>query len=181
MSDGVNISTDAHDDLVERVDALEEQVTEEVDRLSKELAQFRGQIYSLEEQTANADDGESVDQDIIEDLQEDIEELQHIVNVDLDGKSYEQLTRDDKIRETQATLLNEAVGRSTQKAAIDYSDVRFLFGGKPSTGHVYDLMQVAGQERGFDYQEPDKTNRLVVDASDVPEGVKTALQVSRRE
>lgn len=113
MSDGVNISTDAHDDLVERVDALEEQVTEEVDRLSKELAQFRGQIYSLEEQTANADDGESVDQDIIEDLQEDIEELQHIVNVDLDGKSYEQLTRDDKIRETQATLLNEAVGRST--------------------------------------------------------------------
>jgi hypothetical protein len=174
----VNASTDADDDLVERVDELEDTITKEFSRLSKELAQLRGQIHALEEQSVDVD---GVNQDVIEDLQEDIEELRHVVNVDLDGKSYEQLTRDDKVREIQATLLNEAAGRSTQKAAMDYSDVRFLFGGKPSTGHVYDLMQVAGQERGFDYQERNQTNRLVVDASDVLKGVKTALQVSRRE
>jgi len=178
MSNGVNISTDAYDDLVERVDALEDTVTEEVARLSEELAQLRGRIHALKEQNVDVD---GVDQDVIEDLQEDIEELWHVVNVDLDGESYEQLTRDDKIRKIQATLLDEAAKRKTQKAAMDYSDVQFLFGGKPSPGHVYDLMRAAGQEAGFDYQDRDKTNRLAIRASAVPEGVKDRECLSRRE
>jgi len=184
MSSSVAISAEEYDALQERVENLEAQLSEEVARVSKELAQLRGRIHSVEERLDEDDlnSGDSdVDDGVIEEIRSDIEELQHIVNVDLDGKSYQELTRDDKIREIQATLLNEAVGRKTAKAAMNYSDVRFLFGGKPSTGHVYDLMQVAGQEQGYDYQERDEKNRIVVDASDVPEGVKQSLQVSRHE
>jgi len=178
MSNGVNISTDAYDDLVERVDALEDTVTEEVARLSEELAQLRGRIHALKEQNVDVD---GVDQDVIKDLQEDIEELRHVVNVDLDGKSYEQLTPDDKVREIQAALLNEAVGRETGAAAMDYSDVTWLFNGKASTGQVYNLMHRAGSETGFEYQERDRVNRVVVDANEVPEGVKASLCVSPTE
>jgi len=181
MSSGVNISTDAYDDLVERVDEIEDRVTDEVARLSKELAQLRGRITALEEQGVDVDDVEAVDQDAIEGLQEDIEELRHIVNVDLDGKSYEQLTPDDKVREIQATLVEEAVGRQTRAAAMDYRDVKWLFNGRASTGHVYDLMQRAGSESGFEYQERDENHRIVVDVDDVPDGVKKSLQVSRSE
>lgn len=178
MSSRTSTSTDERDDLANRVDVLEDQVTEEVARLSKELAQLRGRIHALEEDAGNV---EAVDRDVIQELQEDIEELRHVVNVDLDGKSYKQLTPDDKVREIQASLVEEAMSRSTSKASMDYTEVRWLFNGRPSTGHVYDLMQVAGQEAGFDYQERDKKNRLVVDADDIPEGVKQSLQLSRRE
>ena len=126
-------------------------------------------------------DVEAVDRDVIEQIQQNIEELRHVVNVDLDGKRYQQLTRDDKVREIQAALLSEALGRQTHKAAMDYTDVKWLFNGKASTGHVYDLMQTAGSETGFEYHERDEKNRIVVDADDVPEGVKKSLQVSRSE
>jgi len=174
----VNASTDAYDDLVERVDELEDTITKEFSRLSKELAQLRGQIHALEEQSVDVD---GVNQDVIEDLQEDIEELRHVVNVDLDGKSYEQLTPGDKVREIQASLLEEAAGRQTRAASMDYNDVKWLFNGRASTGHVYDLMQRAGSETGFEYQKRDEINRIVVDIDDVPEGVKKSLQVSRCE
>lgn len=179
MSSGVKISLEEHEALRKRVDELEDQLTEEVSRISKELAQMRGRVHSVEQRL---DEGDlDVDDDVVEDLRKDIEELRHVVNIDLDGKSYHELTRDDKVREIQATLLQEAESRQTHKSAMNYTDVKWLFNGKPSTGHVYDIMQVAGEETGFEYQERDEKNRIVVNARDVPDGVKQSLQVSRSE
>jgi len=179
MSTQTEISPEVVQSLVERVDELEAFVDEEVQRISKELAQLRGRVHALED--GGADIEGAVDPDAIEDLQEEVEELRHVVNVDLDGKTYQQMTRDDKIREVQGTLLQEAVDRHSKKSAMNYSDVKWLFNGKPSTGHVYDLMQSAGTETGFEYHERDENNRIVVDATDVPDGVKKSLQVSRSE
>jgi len=180
MSSGLQISPEAYEDLVERVEDLEDHLSNEVARLSKDLAQLRGRIHRIEEGDG-ADIDRSAPSETIQELQEDIEELRHVVNVDLDGKSYQQMAPDDKVREIQGTLLEEAVGRQTGKAAMDYTDVKWLFNGKASTGHVYDLMQTAGQETGFEYQERDENNRVVVDSGDVPDGVKKSLQVSRSE
>lgn len=43
-----------------------------------------------------------------------------------------------------------------------------LFGGKPSTGHCYDLMNLAADADDFEYQErSDDDNRLTADAAAV--------------
>ena len=182
MSTGTENSRDQDETLVERVADLEDLLDQELDRLTRIIAKLRGRVHDVEQRIDDLDDGGlDVDDDVIEDLKQDIEELRHVVNVDLDGKRYQQLTRDDKVREIQAALLSEALGRQTQKAAMNYTDVRWLFNGKPSTGHTYTLMEVAGQGTGFDYQERDEKNRIVVDAGEVPEGVKQSLQVSRSE
>ncbi|MFB6201579.1 MAG: hypothetical protein ABEI98_06180, partial [Halorhabdus sp.] len=117
----------------------------------------------------------------VEELRELIEEHDRVVDTDLDGKSYEQLTRTDKVREIRRALVEEAAGSATNKASMEYQDVRWLFNGRPSTGHVYDLMAVAAQESGFHYQEREDDSRLVVDLSGVPTSLKTGATDSRRE
>jgi hypothetical protein len=108
-----------------------------------------------------------------DDLGERLVALESTVDTDLDGKAYEELTRKDKVREIQTALIDEAASSATNKAAMDYQEIRWLFNARPSAGHVYDLMDFAGQEDGFDYQRRDgDNNRLTVDLDDVNEELR---------
>jgi hypothetical protein len=118
-------------------------------------------------------DGAGAGGDVPDDVQERLVALESTVDTDLDGKAYEELTRKDKVREIQTALINEAASSPTNKTAMDYQEIRWLFNARPSTGHVYDLMDFAGQENGFDYQHRDGgNNRLTVDLDDVNEELR---------
>lgn len=101
--------------------------------------------------------------DRIEELEDTVERLQQVVDTDLDAKSYDQLTRQDKVREIRDTLVREAMDHAGT-ARIEYGEVRAIFGNRPSPGHTYDLMELAGEGEGFGYDDADDTpQRVVVD------------------
>jgi len=161
---------------------VDERLSEELDRIGKELAQFRSRVYKLEQRVdALEKDGVDVDNEDLEELREDVDELRAVIDTGAGQKTYEQMTRQDKVRQVQARLVKEAEEMTTRKAAMEHNDVKWLFNGHPSTGHVYDLMKYVGQEDGFNYQEREENNRVTVDLNGVPDSVKTALDVSRRE
>jgi cell division septum initiation protein DivIVA len=141
---------------------------ERLEHMHRELAKARQRITELEEQLEDGAGG-----DVPDDLGERLVALESTVDTDLDGKAYEELTRKDKVREIQTALIDEAASSTTNKTAIDYQEIRWLFNARPSAGHVYDLMDFAGQEDGFDYQRRDgDNNRLTVDLDDVNEELR---------
>jgi hypothetical protein len=134
-----------------------------LDNQQKQLNRLADRVDELETGGNNLPD----------DLGERLVALESAVDTDLDGKAYEELTRKDKVREIQTALINEAASSPTNKTAMDYQEIRWLFNARPSTGHVYDLMDFAGQEDGFDYQRRDgDNNRLTVDLDDVNEELR---------
>lgn len=101
---------------------------------------------------------------LVEQLSAEVSRLQEELAPDTDGKSYEQLSRAEKVHQIQVAALEDAQGAPTRKAALTYREVKMLFGGKPSTGHCYDLMSLAGDRDGFAYEERDDSpNRLTAD------------------
>lgn len=161
---------------------VDERLDEELDRLGQEFAEFRSRLYEIEQRVDDLEEGDAdVDDEELQDLREDVDELRAVIDTGADQKAYEQMTRQDKVRQIQATLIEEAEGMQTGKAAMEYKDVKWLFNGHPGTGHVYDLMEYAAREDGFNYQEREQNNRVTVDMNDVPESVKTSLEVSRGE
>jgi hypothetical protein len=110
----------------------------------------------------------------LEDFEQRIMVLEDAVDTDLERKEYEQLSRKDKARAIQEELVETAKNRPTKKAAMTYNEVYHLFNAKPSTGHVYDLMKLASQEDGFEYDDlEDEKDRITVDL----DGVKESLLV----
>ena len=99
----------------------------------------------------------------IERLNERVAELEREVTPQLDAKSYDQLTRPEKVQRLREALAERAASRHNQKAQMDYKDVTWLFDGNPSPGHAYDLMELAGQATGFVYDSPrsDSGNRRI--------------------
>lgn len=95
--------------------------------------------------------------------QEQIERLQAALP---DRTDYAQLDKDTKIGMVREHLVNRAQEQGG-KAKIDYQGIQWeVFDGEPSPYHCYELMEKAGQEDGFDYQEPsNENNRLTVDLS----------------
>lgn len=90
-----------------------------------------------------------------EQLKERVAELEGNVNPDPTNKEYDDLTRDEKVRKVRETLLSEAQQRRNGKAKMDYKGVLLLFDNRPSAGHVYQLMEIAAEEEGFDYVDAD--------------------------
>lgn len=105
---------------------------------------------------------------LVEQLSAEVSRLQEKLTPDVDGKEYEQLDRSEKVHQIRVAAVEDAQSSSTRKAALTYREVKMLFGGKPSTGHCYDLMQLAGDADGFAYDERnDHPNRLTVDLGGV--------------
>lgn len=101
---------------------------------------------------------------LVEQLQAEVGRLQDQLETDLEGKRYKELGREEKVRKIHLALVDEAQKQPTGKASMEYDDVRWLFNGRPSTGHCYDLMQLAGTTEGFEYEaRDDNPNRLTVD------------------
>jgi len=98
-------------------------------------------------------------QETIQELQERIVRLE-AATVDVD-KDYQQMDKAEKV----ATLRTELVKRAQDtngKAALDYEGVQYgTFDGNPSAGHVYNLMQAAAEDVGFNYEEPNRGNKRI--------------------
>lgn len=111
-------------------------------------------------------------EDRIDELEETVERLQTIVDTDTDAKDYAQLTRQDKAREIRDSLVREAMRRSGT-ARLEYGEVRAIFGNRPSPGHTYDLMELAGEAEGFWYDDAEDTpQRVTVELDGVNEDIR---------
>lgn len=100
------------------------------------------------------------------DLAETVAELRQVVDTDMGTLRYDQMTKKDKVRQVRAYLVEQAKGG---RPFMTYDQVVTLFNGHPSPGHAYDLMKLAGNAEGFEYQEPndERPNRLVVNVDGV--------------
>ena len=84
-------------------------------------------------------------------LRDRVAELEELVDPDPGGVAYEQLTRDQKVHRVRVALFEQATAGNTP--VMKYDDVRWLFDGKPSPGHAYDLMELAASADGYVYEE----------------------------
>lgn len=83
-------------------------------------------------------------------LRERVAELEELVDPDPGGTAYEQLTRDQKIHRVRVALLEQATAGNAP--VMKYTDVQWLFDGRPSPGHAYDLMELAADADGYVYE-----------------------------
>ena len=86
----------------------------------------------------------------VEDLEKRVAELEELVDPDPGGVAYEQLTSDQKVHRIRVALLEQASAGNAP--TMKYDDVRWLFDGKPSAGHAYDLMERAANADGYVYE-----------------------------
>ena len=86
----------------------------------------------------------------VEDLEKRVAELEELVDPDPGGVAYEQLTLDQKVHRIRVALLEQASAGNAP--TMKYDDVRWLFDGKPSAGHAYDLMERAANADGYVYE-----------------------------
>ena len=83
-------------------------------------------------------------------LRDRVAELEELVDPDPGGVAYEQLTRDQKVHRVRVALLEQAT--AGKAPTMKYDDVRWLFDGKPSAGHAYDLMERVANADGYVYE-----------------------------
>ena len=86
----------------------------------------------------------------LDELEERVAELEELVDPDPGGVTYEQLTSDQKVHRIRVALLEQATAGNAP--TMKYDDVRWLFDGKPSAGHAYDLMERAANADGYVYE-----------------------------
>jgi TolA-binding protein len=95
-------------------------------------------------------------------LRERVEDLEHR-SPTLEERNYDELDKGDK-----ATILHgklrETATATNGKASLDYKSVMALWDGRPSPGHAYDIMRVAGTMEKTDYGEGrDGSKRVTID------------------
>lgn len=140
---GETVATDTRLTVVEqRLDVL----NDVIDRLEKETADLERENAELRRQVA---------------------ELKAQVDPDPGSKEYADLSRAEKVRRVREQLVDVAETNHNGKASMKYKEIMMLFGGNPSPGHCYDLMERAGELDGFGYDtngEGQKRIRVDVDA-----------------
>jgi hypothetical protein len=83
-----------------------------------------------------------------------------------DDRDYESLTLDEKVGMVREHAFKRATN-SKGRAKLDYNDIRWsVFDSAPSTKHCYKLLRLAGEARGFEYQDDASPKRLVVNADE---------------
>lgn len=131
-----------------------------------QMAALRRVLYAVGDVEADASILEAAvaTAERFEQLETELEELRSVVDTDMGEVSYEKMTKRDKVRIIRSKLVEEAEQSATGKTAMDYQDVRWLFNGRPSPGHAYDLMAMAAESSGFNYEEnpQGQNNRITV-------------------
>ena len=92
----------------------------------------------------------------VEELEDRVSELEELVDPDPGSVAYEQLTRDQKVHRVRVALLEQA--NDGKPPAMKYKDVQWLFDGRPSPGHAYDLMELAAEADGYVYDKAGNGN-----------------------
>lgn len=106
----------------------------------------------------------------VDEIDERLSEIEAVVDTDLDAVAYERMTKQDKVREIRAYLYDLGSRSAKGRASMDYREVRTLFNGRPSPGHCYDLMKLAGGAEGFEYDDAsreDRNKRITVETEAV--------------
>lgn len=102
-----------------------------------------------------------------EELRERIAELEGRVTPDPSTKDYDEMSRDERVRQIRVSCAQKTVNNGG-KAAIDYNDIMTLFDYHPSVGYAYKLLKLAGELEGFTHEtREDANNRLRVDMAAV--------------
>jgi nitrate reductase NapAB chaperone NapD len=103
-------------------------------------------------------------QETLADIERRLSELESAVDTELHFREWREMTKKDKVRRLQHELAEAAQDAANGKAAMDYNDVRWLFNNRPSAGHCYNLMEIAAEAEGFNYDDraEGQTNRITV-------------------
>ena len=97
----------------------------------------------------------------IDALEAEVERLED-ATPDADPENYDQMGKHEKAAVVRSK--DRATAENTNgKAAMTYKDVIRTFDGRPSSGHAYDIMEVAGDADRFNYGDGPNGKRLTVD------------------
>lgn len=123
-----------------------------VEALSNRTGDLRETIQELERENSH--------------LRDRVSELERVIAPDPEAESYEDLSREQKVFKLRTALVSKATDNQG-RARMKYNDVKWLFNDHPSPGHTYDLMKLAGNADGFDYNDKTGEKRITVDIGDV--------------
>lgn len=124
--------SDTLDDRVDELEAL-------VDALRRRSESLQHDVWELEEEN--------------DQLRDRVADLEEIVNPDPTSREYDHLSKPQKVHRIRRSLVEKAA-QTRGAARMQYDDVQWLFDGHPSPGHAYDLMELAAQLDGFEYDTP---------------------------
>ncbi|MFD1515092.1 hypothetical protein [Halomarina rubra] len=138
------------DELVDAVFVLESRV----DSLTRSLNALQDLVVGPEQLPKHIQSSEPVI--------DRLAKLEGTVTPDPTATAYAEKSREQKVRELRIALGRK--GRSNGgKASMDYNAVLAVFDNRPSAGHCYKLMELAGHLEGFEYDSTNAdTKRLLV-------------------
>jgi len=109
----------------------------------------------------------------IADLEEQIERQQfrlgkfQVVIDALDEDPYENLDYDEKVAHIRNELIERAERSRSGAKRFDYEDIQDLWGGRPSPGHAYDLLEDAAAHPAFEELSNPRRIAIDLDATDL--------------
>lgn len=173
--------TSLEDIDVDNIDSQEELI-EVLQAVIDELMDQQGRIRALHNARAHLLERTEELDDRVDQFEEAVADVQLETIADGGDKPYKKLSREEKVQRIRMSLVEQAQQNPTKKAMMEFGDVKWLFDARPSTGHVYDLMKVAGTEPGFDYQEfEQRNNRITVNLDAVNDESLVHAVNSRQE
>lgn len=154
--------SDPEDDDERIVSARNPELARQMDELRKIAEQAdlmaKQNLKMVNEQAERIEELEAEN----EELRERIATLEGRVTPDPSTKEYDEMSRDERVRQVRLSCARKATNNSG-KAAIDYNDVLTLFDFHPSAGYAYKLLKIAGELDGFTHEKREgENNRLCV-------------------
>lgn len=142
----------------ERADEIEQRA-QQADSIAKRAIQL---VNEKDDLVNEKDERIETLETELDDLRERLATLEGRVTPDPTTKTYDEKTRDERVREIRLTVARKAT-QTGGKAAMDYNDVLMLFNGHPSPGYAYKLLTLAANMDGFTYEKREGANdRLCV-------------------
>lgn len=110
----------------------------------------------------------------VSELESEVADLLAVIEQTADGLEYDSLDRDQKIFRIRKHLIEAAAGQNG-RASIGHKEVKWLFDGRPSKSHIYDLMAAASAVDGFEYRTESRGNYRLT--ADIPQITDTSLSL----
>jgi len=139
------------EELLDRLESMEDRLAdleEQNRRQAEELAAANRRITDVEDEN--------------EQLRAKQAEIRSRVDPDPTNKEYANLTREQKVHQVRVALARQAVASANGKARYTYRDVLAQYESRPSPGHAYTLLEIAGEADGFRYGDHNGEKSLLV-------------------
>lgn len=139
-----------------------EELLNQLESMTDRLADLEEQNRRQAEELAAANRRITDVEDENEQLRAEQAELRSRVVPDPTNKEYDDLTRPEKVHQVRVALARQAVASTNGKARYTYRDVLAQYESRPSPGHAYTLLEIAGEADGFRYGEHNGEKSLLV-------------------